>query len=103
MGKSNNSRPANKPAKPHKDFPLFACGNGQGAKKVRGHRDDFGAWDDPDAALRKSLDANDDLLAGRTPWKNAGELTVKELADRFLTARSNQMAAGELNSRSYQW
>ena len=102
MGKSTKSRQSNKPAKPHKDFPLFACGNGQWAKKVRGHRRYFGAWDDPDAALRKWLDSKDDLLAGRTPRKKAGELTVKGLADRFLTAKNNRMAAGELNPRSYQ-
>ena len=79
-GKSTKSRRPNKPAKPHKDFPLFAHANGQLAKKDCGCLHYFGGWDDPDAALQKWLDQRDDLLAGRTskPVKYAASLTPRQ-------------------------
>ena len=44
----------------------------------------------------------DDLLAGRTPRPKAGGLTLKELFDRFLTAKLARVKTGELNLRTYQ-
>jgi hypothetical protein len=45
--------PDTRPAKPTPDFPLFAHGNGQWAKKVKGAFRYYGPWADPNAALSK--------------------------------------------------
>src|SRR3990172_5355962 len=44
---------AAKPDKPIPDFPLFAHGNGQWARKVNGKLRYYGPWADPQAALGK--------------------------------------------------
>ena len=45
--------PDTRPPKPTPDFPLFAHGNGQWAKKIKGAFRYYGPWADPDAALSK--------------------------------------------------
>jgi hypothetical protein len=67
MAKFSKSRPSNKPAKPHPDFPLFADHNGQWCKKVRQKLWYFGPWNDPQGALNRWLQQKDDFPAGRTP------------------------------------
>ena len=42
-----------RPPKPTPDFPLFAHGNGQWAKKIKGNLRYYGPWADPDAAFGK--------------------------------------------------
>ena len=42
-----------RPGKPTPDFPLFAHGNGQWAKKSKGKLRYYGPWANPDAALGK--------------------------------------------------
>ena len=44
---------AARPGKPTPDFPLFAHGNGQWAKKSKGKLRYYGPWANPDAALGK--------------------------------------------------
>jgi hypothetical protein len=93
-----------RPAKPRADFPLFPHRNGRWAKKVRGKFCYFGKWvDDPkgEAALKRWLDQKDDLLAGRTPRTSCDELTLRELCNRFLTAKQQQLEAGDIASRSF--
>jgi hypothetical protein len=48
--------------KPSKSFPLFACGNGQWAKKIEGQQYYFGTWADPYAALREWEYQKDSIL-----------------------------------------
>ena len=93
-----------RPAKPRLDFPLFPHRNGRWAKKVRGKFCYFGKWaDDPkgEAAIRLWLDQKDDLLAGRTPRPKSDGLTIRDLVNRFLTAKEQQRDAGDIAPRSF--
>ena len=99
-GTKSSGKPA-KPAKPYPDFPLFAHGNGQWSKKIRGKHHHFGIWADPDAALRKYVEQRDDLHAGRTPRVQADGLTVAELCNRFLTAKEHLHETGEITNGTF--
>ena len=93
-----------KPAKPRPDFPLFPHANGRWAKKVRQRLIYFGKWaDDPKgvAALDLWLDQKDDLLAGRTPRVSADGLTVRDLCNKFLTAKEQQRDAGDITGTTF--
>ena len=92
---------ATKPPKPYPEFPLFAHAAGVWAKKIRGKLHYFGPWGDPDAALQKYLDGKDALHAGRTPRDRAGELTVRDLLNRFLTAKRELVETGEIQARTF--
>jgi integrase len=85
--------------KPYPDFPLFKHQTGQWAKKVRGRLHYFGT--DADAALAKWLDERDDLMAGRTPRRHKGEATIRDLVNRFLTAKRTLVDAGELSHKTW--
>jgi hypothetical protein len=89
-----------KPPKPSKDFPLFAHGSGQWAKKVRGKFRYFGAWADADAALARWNAEKDDLLAGRVR-QNGGALTLLALSNKFLNSKRRQVESGELEQRTW--
>ena len=58
---------ADRPAKPYPTFPLYAHGNGQWAKKIRGQTHFFGPWADPNGALERYHCERSDLEAGRRP------------------------------------
>jgi integrase len=101
--------PADKPAKPCDNFPLFAHNNGCWAKKIRGRLHYFGPWAGTpgpdrgaDAALAKYLAEKDDLHAGRTPREAPDALTVFTLCGKYLTTRKRQRDAGELTERTFQ-
>ena len=89
-----------KPKKPHPDFPLTANGNGQWSKKILGKVHYFGPWDDPDGALQRYLNVKDDLYAGREPRPDDA-VTVRDLANAFLTAKKSLVDSGELSPRSW--
>jgi len=105
MGKSTsggrNRQPPSKPAKPHKDFPLFPHATKRWAKKIRGKLYYFGPWSDPQAALQRWLDQHDDLLAGRTPRAPVSGFIVRHLLNHFLTSRQRLVESGELTARSF--
>jgi integrase len=90
-----------KPAKPSDDFPLFPHANGCWAKKILGKLHYFGPWENPGQALESYLRDKDDLHAGRTPRAAPGVLTVKDLANVFLNAKKDAVAAGELSPRTH--
>ena len=101
--KSTAKRPASKPTLG--GFPLWIHPSGRWCKKVRGRAYYFGkVADDPNgqAALKRWLEVKDDLLAGRKP-RIAGEgLTVRDLANRFLTVKQSLVDSGELSPRTFQ-
>ncbi len=89
-----------KPAKPYLDFPLFPHATNRWAKKIRGRTHYFGPWSDPQAALAKYLDQRDDLQAGRIPRLTPDDtrgLTMRDLANRFLTLKQSLLESGELS------
>jgi integrase len=94
--RSKRKSKSDKPDKPFADFPLFLHQTRRWAKKIRGKTYYFGAWADPDAALQKYLDQKDDLFAGRTPRVGREGLTIRELANRFLTSKESLLKAGEI-------
>jgi integrase len=103
MSDGHSTPPANtgKPAKPYPEFPLTAHPAGYWCKKIRGKIHYFGPWNDPDGALQKYLEQKDALHAGRKPREDAGGLSVKELANRFLNAKQALVDAGELSRRMW--
>ena len=102
MPDSTRRRPRKKP---HADFPLFRHARGYWAKKVRGKLRYFGKIAiDPhgEAALEQWLEQKDDLLAGRTPRRTSDGLTVADLCNHFLDAKSHQVDAGEIKRRTFR-
>ena len=87
MRKSSSPSRTRKPRKPYPDFPLFPHATRRRAKKIRGKLHYFGPWDNPDAALKKYLEQRDDLQAGRKPRNPQGGLTIRDLANQFLTSQ----------------
>jgi integrase len=100
MSERHSTAPV-KPAKPYAGFPLFPHAAGVWAKKIRGKLVYFGPWADPDAALAKYLAEKDALHAGRKPRPDAGALTVKELANAFLSRKQALVTNGELSARTW--
>lgn len=101
MGKHITKASAGKPRKPYLDFPLFPHAAGVWAKKIRGKLHYFGPWSDPDAALAKYLDQRDDLHAGRTPRVAGDGLAIRNLLNRFLTAKQSLVDSGEILPRTF--
>ncbi len=102
MSNSTTKRKQTKPEKPTPGFPLFAHNNGLWAKKVRGRLRYFGSWSDPDGALEKWERQKDDLLAGREPREDDPDgMTVRVLANHFMTSKRRLVDAGELALRTF--
>lgn len=96
------SRKPQKPGKPNPKYPLFAHQNGQWAKKIKGKLHYFGLWNDPVGALKKYEHEKEALEAGRDPEEQTGDLTVKELCNKYLVARQPDVDSGELKKRTWE-
>lgn len=87
---------------PYDDFPLsYHPPSGRLYKKIRGKRFYFGYASDWEAATEKFANEKDDLFAGRTPRATGDGLTVKDLCNRFLTAKTHALNAGEITNRTF--
>jgi hypothetical protein len=62
----------------------------------------FAKWDNPQAALQKFNAEYAAWRAGRQPrQEELGDVTIKDLANRFLTAKANQRDVGELAAKTW--
>ncbi len=80
--------------------PLYRHATGQYCRMVRGKRRYFGS--DPVAALARYQREYDDLMAGREPRQFSEGLTLRELCNAFLAAKSALRDADELSPRTYR-
>ncbi|MFZ1932810.1 MAG: tyrosine-type recombinase/integrase [Thermoguttaceae bacterium] len=104
MAKIPGKQTPAKVSKPRPDFPLFPHATGRWAKKIRGRLVYFGKVSDDtrgQAALQKWLDQKDDLLAGRTPRVAGDGLSIRDLCNRFLTAKQGKLESGELSPATF--
>jgi integrase len=113
MRKSNQSVASGKagkdgrPAKPYPDFPLFPHATGRWAKKVNGRFCYYGPWRGvPDGGWQAALDEyqkhRDTDYAGRAR-RTAGDAgpTLRELVNRFLTAKEQLRDSGDIAARTF--
>lgn len=101
MAQNSKTAVADKPDKPHPDFPLFPHATRRWAKKVNGKFHYFGPWDKPDEALSEWLRVKDDLLAGRKPRPAGGGFTIRDLVNRYLTHKRHLLDTRELSPRTF--
>ncbi len=112
--KPHSRKAADRPQKPYPDFPLTPHASGAWQKKILGKVHYFGKWakrvngklvriegDGWREALELYKADADDLHAGRTPRVTAGDLTVADLCNRFLTAKTRKLEAGEIGPRMF--
>ena len=104
------------PVKPYPDFPLTAHKSGAWLKKLKGKIHYFGRWGRQVDGKLERLPGDDwwkpslqlfqaqvdDLQAGRDPTTTGdGVLTVMDLCNRFLTAKTRRLNSGELTARTF--
>jgi integrase len=97
----NSPKRHHQTGKPHKDFPLTRHPSGRWCKKIKGKLHYFGKINDPQAALEKWLAEKDALLAGQEPRRKVEDITLRELANGFLTYKQELVVSGELSDRTF--
>ncbi len=97
---SARGRKANKPSKPRKDFPLFAHGSGQWAKKLSGKLFYFGTWDDPNAAETKWERDKIAILDGRNPNDSQHGDSIEWLCNTLMDEKAAKCNRGELTKET---
>ena len=81
---------------------MTANGNGQWSKKINGRVYYFGTRDDPDGDLKRCLEVAQNLAYGRPARSDkSGRLTVRDLANEFLTFKQHKVDTGELAPRTF--
>ena len=106
---ARTKRKTDRPAKPHVDYPLTYHPSGRWCKKIKGELHYFGKaiadnGASAQAALELWLEQKDALLAGRVPrpkGDNADGPTLRELVNKFLTAKKEKQDCGELSPFSF--
>ena len=113
-GKNTTAGKSGRPTKPYESFPLSPHASGTWQKKILGKIHYFGRWgrvvggemarlpgDGWKEALAEYERAAADLHAGREPsdTPEPDALTLADLANHFLTAKTRQLEAGELSPR----
>jgi integrase len=100
--KNRRSRGRCAGGKPYPTFPLTPHPNGQFCKKIRGKTHYFGTLDDPDAALSEYHRWCDALHSGKVARvTRTVELTVAELANKYLGAKERKHENGQLTSGAF--
>ena len=92
---------SSKPDKPYTEFPLTAHPSGRWCKKILGKLHYFGPWHDWQGALEKLQRQRDDLYAGRKPRDKTDGVSVRELCNRFLTAKQARRDNGEISPLTF--
>ncbi|MEO8495340.1 MAG: tyrosine-type recombinase/integrase, partial [Planctomycetota bacterium] len=109
----NDPRP--RPGEPTADFGLSAHASGKWQKKIRGKTEYFGRWGRirngkmerlPGSswwkpALVEYREQAEALHSGRTPRGKGDELIIKDLCNRFLTAKTQAVEAGEITALTF--
>ena len=99
---SGVKKPRTNPGKPYPSFPLTPHASGQFCKKIRGKVHYFGSVADPDAALKRYHEHCEALHSGKAiRVGRATELTVADLANRFLAAKDERRELGELSPGAF--
>ncbi|HEX8339531.1 MAG TPA: hypothetical protein VF624_01350 [Tepidisphaeraceae bacterium] len=98
------------PAKPYPDFPLYAHGNGQWAKKISGKRCYFGRWQPPNApdyrttwqaALENYHRFLERQARGAAITADPRSIDLRTLINAYLAHKHAQAKAGTFSPRSF--
>ena len=89
-----------KPAKPHKDFPLTQRSDGRWVKKVRGKIHYFGR--DADNALAEWLRVKDHLLHGEEAPPAKDGTTLRDVVNDFLDEKMERHKADKISLSTFQ-
>ena len=95
---------AEKPKKPHPDFPLTPHASKRWCKKIGRKMYYFGTWNDPDAALLEYLSIKDHLQAGIDPRRQVVPScrTVGEITNLWLGQKQDNMNSGNLSPEAFR-
>jgi integrase len=91
----------NKPEPPYPDFPLYAHGSGQYARRINGTVHYFGSWSKGwQAALEKYVTERDALYAGLTVEPQGSAL--RDILNSFRRSKKLDMERGKITARSFR-
>lgn len=95
---------AEKPKKPHPDFPLTPHATKRWCKKIGKKMYYFGTWNDPDAALVEYLSIKDHLQAGIDPRRQvvSGCRTVGDIINLWLGMQQGRLESGDLSGEAFK-
>src|SRR5690606_22987071 len=95
--------PNNPPAKPTRDFPLWAHKSGSWCAVIDGQRKTFDGWArdrDGSAALGRYNAYMEARALGKLPDLATGRVVVRDVVNHYLTRQLKRAAAGEITLRN---